>query len=266
MEGWIKVHRQIKDHFIYKDSETLHVWMHILLNATHEGRQTVLNGKVVELLPGQMIFGRKKWSRDLNISESKIRSRIDLFVEAGMISKISNNKYSILTVKNWSEYQKNNHQSSQNKDQQNDQSDSLEITEEVAVNDQEKSHTDDQQKTTVKNEKNVKKDIYSIFEFWNEQKIVVHRKLTGKMETATKGALKDYSKDELQEAIANYSQIVKDSRYYFNHKWTLEEFVRRGLEKFMDGAVARENYLNGTQGIAAQKQEKENWRDTGRRF
>ncbi|GAH78044.1 unnamed protein product, partial [marine sediment metagenome] len=33
--------------------------------------------------------------------------------------------------------------------------------------------------------------------------------------------------------------------YFFKYRWTLKDFLRRGLEKFMDGEIARQNYRIG---------------------
>lgn len=83
-----------------------------------------------------------------------------------------------------------------------------------------------------------------IFDFWNEHKVVVHRKLTDEMKRAITVKLKDYSAIELCKAIANYAEIVNSQDYYWNHRWTLQEFLSRksAVERFLDGDVARENY------------------------
>ena len=81
-----------------------------------------------------------------------------------------------------------------------------------------------------------------IFLHWTAQKVVLHKTLTGKMSTALRGALKTYTEEEICQAITNYAEIVHGAEYRWTYKWTLEDFLRRGLEKFMDGEVARSNY------------------------
>jgi len=89
----------------------------------------------------------------------------------------------------------------------------------------------------------MKDNIYSVFEFWNEQKIIVHRKLTDKIKRKISGTLKDYKLKEVKTAIKHYARILKDKEYYWTYKWTLEEFLQRGLEKFLTDACF-ENYKN----------------------
>lgn len=87
------------------------------------------------------------------------------------------------------------------------------------------------------------KDIYIlIFNYWNSKKIIVHRKLTDKLKQRIKTTLEDYTKEEVYKAIDNYSDIINDDKYYFSYKWTLKDFLQRGLEKFLDDSC-HSNYL-----------------------
>jgi hypothetical protein len=85
--------------------------------------------------------------------------------------------------------------------------------------------------------------INNIYCFWNEQKIKTHRKLTDTISRKIKSTLKDYSEEEIKTAISNYSFILNSEEYYFNYRWTLTDFLIRGLEKFMgDVEMIKENY------------------------
>ncbi|MTI70056.1 MAG: hypothetical protein FH751_07375 [Firmicutes bacterium] len=106
MMGWIKLHRELKDHWINEDSRAFHLWINFLMEASHKERKTYINGKVIKLKPGQLVFGRKRWSRELKIDESKIYRTIKLLKESEMIKIDSTNKYSIITILNWEKYQK----------------------------------------------------------------------------------------------------------------------------------------------------------------
>lgn len=102
---------------------------------------------------------------------------------------------------------------------------------------------------------NIDKDnIYSIFELWNSQEIIQHRKLTDDIKRAINGKLKDYSLEDIQQAIKNYTEILKGDEYYWTHTWTLKEFLTRGLEKFGDIDIVRRNYrIDDKQGGKAVK-------------
>ncbi len=86
-------------------------------------------------------------------------------------------------------------------------------------------------------------DINVIYDFWNSQRIVVHRKLTPDIASAIKAELKDSSDVEILQAIKNYAEIQKGDQYWFNYAWTLKDFLKRGIDKFLDLEIAKSNYL-----------------------
>jgi phage replication O-like protein O len=91
--------------------------------------------------------------------------------------------------------------------------------------------------------KEILKKVKEIYTVWNEQKIIVHKKLTDDTERTIRTTLKDYSKEEICQAIRNYAEILKGDQYFFKYSWTLKDFLRRGLPKFLDLGVAKKNYL-----------------------
>jgi len=100
-----------------------------------------------------------------------------------------------------------------------------------------------------------------IFEHWNSKGIIQHRKLTNKIKRAINGALRDYTEEELCCAIDNYAVILSDDKYYWTHKWTLKEFIERGIDKFLDFDTAAQNYLidNKTRGDPDKPKEPKSW-------
>lgn len=95
------------------------------------------------------------------------------------------------------------------------------------------------------NNNNTSNNIYnSIFALWNEKKIFVHRSINDKIKRAIGGKLRDkYTLEDICQAINNYATILQDDKYYWNYKWTLNDFLQRGFEKFLDFDVAEKNYL-----------------------
>jgi len=98
------------------------------------------------------------------------------------------------------------------------------------------SNKDNSKKDIVK-----KNDIYTIFDFWNNQEIVVHRDIE-KFKSSINSALKNYSLDEIKDAILNYKKILTLDEYFWNYRWTLKEFLQRGLDKFLTVNKPFENF------------------------
>jgi hypothetical protein len=101
MEGWIKLHRKLLDWRWFSDGNTLKVFLYILLQANHEKK----SWKGIEILPGQMIFGRERLSETLAISEQSLRTIITRLKSTSEITTKSTNKYTVVTVVNWASYQ-----------------------------------------------------------------------------------------------------------------------------------------------------------------
>jgi len=87
-----------------------------------------------------------------------------------------------------------------------------------------------------KDKRSVKKDVQLIFDFWNEQDIIKHRKLNKEQIKAIETALKQYGGiDRVCALIARYSNVYH-SDYFFDYSWRIEEFLKRktGISEFDD--------------------------------
>lgn len=231
--GYVKTYRSLTEWEWYTDSNTKSLFIHCLLKANHTDRN--YQGMLVER--GSFLTGRKKLAQELGLSEQQIRTSIKRLKSTNEITTTSTNEGTLITVVKWGDYQV----SEDNANQQNNQPTNQQLT-----NDQPATN---QQLTTNKNDNNVNNDKNNIFTVWNEQKIVVHKK-TKKIETKIKSKLDDYSEEEITRAIQNYQFILLSDEYFFNYKWTLIDFLDRGLEKFMDLEVAKNNYRSKSKATA----------------
>jgi len=83
-----------------------------------------------------------------------------------------------------------------------------------------------------------------IFDRWNSKKIIQHRKLTEKIERRINGLLGDgVLQEEILAAIDNYATVLFDARYFFSYKWDLEDFLTRGVKKFIPAMEPLKNFL-----------------------
>jgi hypothetical protein len=93
----------------------------------------------------------------------------------------------------------------------------------------------------VKKSKAGRELIYNRFlEEWNDHGIINHKKITTRMKKAIDKVLKeaDYPLIEVFKAFGNYAFILKSRDYAWSYKWTMEDFLSRGLHKFVDEAQA----------------------------
>lgn len=103
--SWIKLYRKILKSPIWENEKALKIWIWCLVKATHKERIQLVGQQEVNLEKGQFVFGRKKASEELSMTESTIYKYIKLLEKLQMISVKSNNKFSIVSVEKWEDYQ-----------------------------------------------------------------------------------------------------------------------------------------------------------------
>ena len=103
--GWISLHRKIRDNPIWKNSQLVHLFLELLLLANHEETKFLWNGKEETLKRGQLITGRLVLSQNTGIPKSSIRNYLQLLQKLGILDIKPNNKFSLINIVKYSQYQ-----------------------------------------------------------------------------------------------------------------------------------------------------------------
>ena len=101
MNGYIKLYRKLTQWGWYQDSVVKDLFLHLLLTASFKDFEW--QGKTLKA--GQLITGRKRLAEELNFSERQIRTALDKLKSTGELTTETTNKFTIITVVNWDEYQ-----------------------------------------------------------------------------------------------------------------------------------------------------------------
>ena len=111
MEGFIYLHRKLLENPICQKPAYLSLWIILLLKASYAEKEMIWDGGIIKLEAGQFITGRKKLSMETGIPESTIERALDYMEKSGQqIKQQKNNRFRIITIVNWSKYQKNGQQ------------------------------------------------------------------------------------------------------------------------------------------------------------
>lgn len=114
-EGYIKLHRKFRKWEWYDDANVMRVFLHLLLNATWT--ETEYRGE--KLMPGDVIFSRKKYAKELKLSEQATRTATNKLKETGEISTIkTTNRFTVFHIEKWAFYQGREDESNQQNNQQ----------------------------------------------------------------------------------------------------------------------------------------------------
>jgi hypothetical protein len=138
--GYVKLWRKSLDSPIFKNPELFYFWSYCLMKASHKKYKSLVGLTMVELEPGQFVFGRNKASIETGLSERKVRTCLKKLESFGNLTIKTTNKFSIISIINWGTYQAEKEENAQQSDQQ------------VTSN----RPTSDQQVTTNKNIKHIK--------------------------------------------------------------------------------------------------------------
>lgn len=105
-EGFIKIHREILDHWCYQDTEIFKLWMTLLMLATHK-RQTIQKRGIpaLTLEPGQILTSRPKLAQITGVHQSKINRTLKWFETEQQIEQVKTRKYRIISILNWEKWQ-----------------------------------------------------------------------------------------------------------------------------------------------------------------
>ena len=147
MSGWIKLHRQIRSHWVFKNANYFKAWIVIISEVNHQSAKILIEGELIECKRGQSINSLSTWVSILgdNWTIQKLRTFLKLLEKDGMINTEGLRKTTRLTVCNYDSYQSEQ------------QADNKQTTS--------RQQADNKEVTTNKNEKNKKNTIPSVEDF-----------------------------------------------------------------------------------------------------
>jgi len=186
-EGWVKLHRKLKDNPIYTNSVAVHCWIECLLRVNHDQKTFFLGNQKITLEAGQFVTGRIEFGKSINKSPTTAWFWLKQFQLDSMIDIKSTNKYSVITILKWKDYQQ------------------------LDINIDSKKTAKRQQKDTNKNDKNEKNIICDKNEIdFIAQKLLEHFNKTMNKKVKSYLPFKNnliywlgiYSKEEIAAAIS----------------------------------------------------------------
>lgn len=105
MSGWIKIHRDINQHWIWQDANYLKWWLDILLEANHTEGEVVIKGTVLKCGRGEKLYSLDTWASRWNTNKSKVNRFLKMLEKQNMISLKSETHTTRLKVCKYDDYQ-----------------------------------------------------------------------------------------------------------------------------------------------------------------
>lgn len=111
--GYIKLYRKIANSFVWTNPNMLKLWLLCLMKASHKESRFLFNGKEVVVNSGEFVTGRVVITKEMNegvppeqqVNSGSVWRWLKKFESEEMLNIKSTNKYSVISIKNWHEYQ-----------------------------------------------------------------------------------------------------------------------------------------------------------------
>lgn len=108
MSGWIKIHRAIKNHWLYNEKRQyskLEAWFDILLTVNYTDSQVMIKGKLYSIKRGESVMSLDTWAKRWGWDKSKARRFMNVLQKEHMVKLKSDNITTQLTVCKYEIYQ-----------------------------------------------------------------------------------------------------------------------------------------------------------------
>lgn len=106
-DGFIKIHRRMLRWEWFSDVNTTHLFIYLLLSANWEDKKW--QGQIIKR--GQVVTGLKNLSTSAGLSIQQTRTSLKKLVSTNEITIKSTNKYSVITIEKYGDYQRKNEDS-----------------------------------------------------------------------------------------------------------------------------------------------------------
>jgi len=108
-ESWIKIHRQIQSHWIWKDAIKFQWWVDILMTVNFVDAKVNIGFELYDCKRGQSVKSLQTWAERWKTSKDTARNFLKLLEKDGMIIHENIGKSTRITVCNYESYQSDIH-------------------------------------------------------------------------------------------------------------------------------------------------------------
>lgn len=121
MEGWISLHRQLQEHWLWKSKEPFDkrsAWIDLLLMVNHQKEKIEFDKDFIEVERGQRITSLEKLAKRWKWSRHKVSDYLNQLEQDGMLVQVRDNKKTLISIENYDKYQVQKETSDMSEDMQ----------------------------------------------------------------------------------------------------------------------------------------------------
>jgi DNA replication protein DnaD len=222
-QGWISVHRQLQDHWLWQDKPYTkgQAWIDLLLSASHCDSKVMFDCGVIEVKKGSFITSISKLERRWGWSNRKVTKFLDMLQADRMIERKSTKRYTTITIENYTFYQ-------------NDGRTDAPLEHHSSTTDAPFKHTinnSNNENNSNKPINNVQIEANNLFEtLW---KLYPNKKGKGQVSDTQKRKIAKVGYDEMARAIERYQKDLKKDADWRKPQ-NGSTFFNSGYEDYLD--------------------------------
>jgi len=105
--GWISLHRDIQDHWLFnfKEPEKALAWIDLIMMANHTEKKFVIRGKTLICSRGQIAISQLKLQKRWRFSQNKLKRFLLLLKKESMINFHADSSLTVITICNYERHQ-----------------------------------------------------------------------------------------------------------------------------------------------------------------
>lgn len=112
-QGWIKIHRKILDTSFSSKPTIAWLFIVLLIKANHKENKFMFNKEEIIIKPGQLLTGRVELSKITGLTVMQVRYGLECLKVTNVLTIKTTNKFSVITILKYEQYQNINQQSNQ---------------------------------------------------------------------------------------------------------------------------------------------------------
>lgn len=104
-QGWIKLHRSIYNHWLWKEDTKLKWWLDLLLMANHTTRKILLGNNLIEIPRGSLHTSITKLTDRWQADKKTVKKFLDLLQKDSMVSYTTSSHGTTINISNYNDFQ-----------------------------------------------------------------------------------------------------------------------------------------------------------------
>ena len=236
MVGWIKIDRNIRNHWIWSDPIKFQWWFDIIMTVNYEDKKVPIGYKLFLCKRGESLMSYNEWAKRWKVSKSVVYNFFTMLKNDEMIS-IKNETVTIrLTVCNYDSYQDN--QNGNKTDEERIENASRTHRERKAYTTKEREEKKELEErkeediNIVSSETKTNNEAFEKFNKWLDSETTFVRKIKKQMtEEQFMKLKKTYNSTQIMNTILNLENYKDATKRYTSVYLTVNNWLKKDLNK-----------------------------------